>query len=103
MVFGFSAAVSGTKRNVFKTAASLLKVTRFNPLKMMGANRGVFGVHLGRLGMEVIRNEYEALFRHYAEGRIQPYIDKVFVLAEAAHAHQYIQDRKNMGKVLLSP
>ena len=32
---------------------------------------------------------------------IKPVIDKVFPFQQADKAHQYIQDRKNFGKVLL--
>jgi len=63
----------------------------------------VFGVHLGRLKEDIIRPQYEVLFHFYAEGYIRPYIDRTFPLADASHAHQRLQDRKNIGKVLLLP
>jgi len=36
------------------------------------------------------------------EGKINPHVDKVFSSEKVAEAHHYIQDRKNIGKVLLS-
>jgi len=103
MVFGFSTAVSGPKRSYLRAGLSFVRTPRFHPLRMMGENRAVIGVHLGRLRPETLRHEFEALFRYLAEGRIQPYVDKVFPLADASAAHQYIQERKNIGKVLLVP
>lgn len=103
MVFGFSAAVSGPKMNYLKAGANYLKRPKFDPLKMMGENRAVLGVHLGRLRPETIRQEYEALLKYFAEGRIRPHVDKTFPLAQASVAHRYIQDRKNIGKILLAP
>jgi NADPH:quinone reductase-like Zn-dependent oxidoreductase len=43
------------------------------------------------------------LFDWLRVGRIAPRIDRVFPLREAAAAHHYLQDRKNVGKVLLDP
>ena len=43
------------------------------------------------------------LFDRLREGRIAPRIDRVFSLREAAAAHHYLQDRRNVGKVLLDP
>ena len=35
------------------------------------------------------------------EGKINPHVDKVFSKEQASDAHHYIQDRKNIGKVLI--
>ena len=43
-----------------------------------------------------------AVVRWLEDGTISPVIDTVFTLEKAATAHQYIADRKNIGKVLLS-
>ncbi|MGH7819686.1 MAG: zinc-binding dehydrogenase, partial [Candidatus Binatia bacterium] len=39
----------------------------------------------------------------YREGKVRPTVGARFPLAEAAAAHHYIQDRKNVGKVVLVP
>ncbi len=39
----------------------------------------------------------------YRSGAIHPHVDRCFTLDEAAEARRYIQDRKNVGKVLLTP
>lgn len=103
MVFGFSTAVTGSKRSFLRAGASYFKRPKFDPLRMMGENRAVAGVHLGRLSPDIIRQEYAALLKYFAEGRIRPHVDKTFPLAQASAAHQYIQERKNVGKVLLIP
>ena len=35
------------------------------------------------------------------EGKINPHVDKVFSKEQASDAQHYIQDRKNIGKVLI--
>ena len=41
------------------------------------------------------------LMKWIEKGKINPYVDKVFPANQVADAHHYIQDRKNIGKVLL--
>jgi NADPH2:quinone reductase len=38
----------------------------------------------------------------YSAGKIKPVISKTFPLDQGAAAHQYVHDRKNIGKVILS-
>jgi NADPH2:quinone reductase len=49
-----------------------------------------------------MRWELGEIFRLYGEGKIKPVISKTFPLEQGAAAHQYIQDRKNIGKVILA-
>ena len=44
----------------------------------------------------------DEIFRMYAAGKIKPVIAKTIPLEQAAEAHQYIHDRKNIGKVILT-
>jgi NADPH:quinone reductase-like Zn-dependent oxidoreductase len=45
----------------------------------------------------------ESLLDLYQKGIVQPKVDSKFTFEEAAQAHHYIQDRQNIGKVLLIP
>ncbi|MEZ4820609.1 MAG: zinc-binding dehydrogenase [Bdellovibrionota bacterium] len=47
------------------------------------------------------QNDMHAAMKLIFEGDMTPHIDKIFPLTEAAQAHQYIEDRKVFGKVLL--
>ena len=44
----------------------------------------------------------EALLTDLGSGRLKPVIAKTFPLARAADAHKFIQDRANIGKVVLT-
>ena len=50
----------------------------------------------------LLRSELDEIFQMYTAGKIKPVIAKKFPLADAAPAHQYIHDRKNIGKVILT-
>ena len=105
VVYGFSAAASSDgKRSPLRAARAFLETPRFSPLKLMEKNAAVIGVNLGRVRARgsLLRKELEDVFRLYADGKIKPVISKTFALEQAAEAHQYVQDRKNIGKVLLS-
>ena len=69
---------------------------------MMSSNSGVFGIHLGRWkNWEHLEKARKDLMKWIEKGKINPYVDKVFPANQVADAHHYIQDRKNIGKVLL--
>jgi len=104
VVYGFSTSARGKSRNAARALVEFLRTKRHHPLNLMRDNKAVIGVHLGRMGSraQVLAEELQALFRFYNEGRIRPHIGKTFPLAEAAAAHRFIQDRKNIGKVLLN-
>jgi NADPH:quinone reductase-like Zn-dependent oxidoreductase len=106
-MFGMSAAATGKERNVLsllRTVASMPWL-QFTPVSLIDQNKGVFGVNLGRMWNEVerIRGWAEHLLELWGQGIVKPHIDKVFPFADAAAAHHYIQDRRNVGKVLLTP
>jgi synaptic vesicle membrane protein VAT-1 len=104
IVYGFSTAASSQKKNLLRAGIALLETPRFHPLKLMSKNIAVIGVSMSSLGSRaaVLRNEMEELFRLYSAGKIKPVIGKIFPLAEAAAAHRYIHDRKNIGKIILA-
>jgi synaptic vesicle membrane protein VAT-1 len=78
---------------------------QFNPLSLMNANKGVFGVNLAHIwgGFDRARPWIDQLMGLWDSGAIKPKIARVFRFDEAAAAHHFIQDRKNIGKVLLAP
>ena len=105
VVYGFSAAAGPDgKRSLVRGGMALAQTPRFHPLKMMSQNLAVIGVNLGRLQSRgaLLRAELDELFRMYGAGKIKPVIGKTFPLAEAAAAHRYIHERKNVGKVILN-
>ena len=104
VVYGFSAAAGGEgKKSLPRAGRALLQTPRFHPLKLMERNMAVIGVSLGNLRPRaaVLRGELEDIFSMYSAGQIKPAIGKTFPLTEAATAHRYIHDRKNIGKVVL--
>jgi synaptic vesicle membrane protein VAT-1 len=106
-MFGLSAAATGKSRSIVSMLASVTRMPwfQFNPLALMNANKGVFGVNLGHLWGEIDRQRgwADQLLELWRQGAIKPKIARSFRFDEAAQAHHLIQDRGNIGKVLLVP
>jgi len=106
-MFGISSAVMRKERRFFDMLGMLARTPwfQFNPMSLINTNKGVFGVNLGHMWGEIdrIRSWGEQIAELWTQGAIKPKIAQSFTFDEAAAAHHFIQDRKNIGKVLLVP
>jgi NADPH:quinone reductase-like Zn-dependent oxidoreductase len=102
--FGMSGAATGLAPSWLGAARRLATLPWFHPIKLMNDNKAVIGVNLGHLWdrIELLRGEMLALLADYEAGRIKPVVGKTFPLTEAAAAHRFIQERQNVGKVVLT-
>jgi NADPH:quinone reductase-like Zn-dependent oxidoreductase len=102
--YGVSELSVGLRRNPLKVVWKALRWPRFAPLALMNHNRAVAGVNLGHLwsAEQIVRPQVEALLGYARAGRIRPRVDRTFPLEEAAAAHRYIHERRNIGKVVLT-
>lgn len=103
--FGASSATPGKTRSIIAALKMLWNMPKFKPMDLMDKNRGVFGVNLGHLWDEVDRLKFmlHDILEQVEEGNFSPVVDKTFPFDQASEAHDYIQSRKNFGKVLLTP
>src|SRR3984893_11856676 len=106
-MFGVSSLASGKERNVLSMLSMLANTPwfQFNPLRLMNANKGVFGVNIGPIWAETdrLREWGETLMELAVRGIVRPKVAATFKFDDAPKAHHFIQDRRNIGKVLLVP
>ncbi len=104
IVYGFSAGATGRSRRVLSLLWHWLRTPSFSPFDLMKDNRGVIGLHLGRMTgeTEVMKAALIKLVGWWTEGRIRPVVGASFPAEEAAKAHAFIQDRRSTGKVVLT-
>jgi NADPH:quinone reductase-like Zn-dependent oxidoreductase len=104
-VFGVSSFAPGKTRSLLSAIGGLLKMPKFKPVALMDDNRGVFGVNLGHLWDELdrLRPMLDAIRDRVEAGDFTPVVDETFSFTDAGKAHEYIQDRRNFGKVVLTP
>jgi len=103
--YGLSEALPGNKRSWARAILARFKTPSIHPLSLIGKNQGVFGVHLLYLKEKekMLGPALEEIFQGVVEGRWKPVLDRSFPLTRegAIQAHQYLHDRKNLGKVVL--
>lgn len=108
-MFGISTASEKGTAGGIKTAWNMLKTVVgmpiYHPLPLLNKNRGVFGVNLGHLWHEPQKAETwtNYILQGVRDGWVNPHVDTTFKYAEVADAHRYIENRKNIGKVILVP
>jgi len=74
--------------------------------QLVGRNVGVQGVYIGRLlrhSPDVIAAATRELLELWSSRRIRPYIGAEFPLANVAQAHELVESRRSVGKVVLVP
>ncbi|HEY2954823.1 MAG TPA: zinc-binding dehydrogenase [Candidatus Eisenbacteria bacterium] len=108
---GVEVAVEHVGDPMFEQAVAAL--ARNGRLVTCGATAGhrpqidlnlLFGRHLTLLGSWMGRRaEMHEVLRFVRDGRLEPVVDSVMPLAEAAEAHRRIEARRHFGKIVLVP
>jgi NADPH:quinone reductase-like Zn-dependent oxidoreductase len=104
VVYGASNIASGDRRNLVKAVREVARMPRFNPLRLMSQSKAVIGLNLLTLWDD--RGSLEDVTRPLVElldqGAIEPVVAQAFPFERVADAHRFIQERKNIGKVVLT-
>jgi NADPH:quinone reductase-like Zn-dependent oxidoreductase len=105
MVFGFANATRAGTRSFGRVLAELVHLPRWSPMTLMNDNRAVMGLNLGHLidDHDLIAAGLDALAELVFAGAIDPVVDCVLPFSRAVEAHRRIEDRENVGKVILVP
>ena len=77
-----------------------------DPAPLVGRNVGVQGFYLGRLmrhDPELVREATGELLELWSSGAVRPLIGATFPLERAGDAHELIESRAHVGKVVLVP
>jgi synaptic vesicle membrane protein VAT-1 len=110
IMYGLSEALNENGRNLRAALTSLLRLPTstmpwWNAARLLNQNRGVFGLNLlswwrREGGMDRIT---KPLLADLAAGRLAPVVAEAFPFERAGDAHQFLAERRNFGKVVLTP
>ncbi|MBA2764352.1 MAG: zinc-binding dehydrogenase [Thermoleophilaceae bacterium] len=102
--FGASSFVSGEKRNVIRALRGVVETPWFNPMRLMPPSKSVIGLNMLTLwDAKGSLHEYiQPLSEWIAAGSLRPVVAEAFPLEQGPEAHRFIQERKNVGKVVLT-
>lgn len=97
-------SMSGERRHAWRVLRSWWAMKSFDPLSLINRNRGVFGLNLGHLWDEGrhLQPLMQLLLTELSAGRLEPVVARTFPLERAGDAHRFIQNRSNIGKVVLT-
>lgn len=104
-MFGVSTASANGFAGKLKMLKAVIQTPWFHALPLINRNRGVFGLNLGHMWHEPekVAIWMRDILRGVGEGWVRPYVDQAFSFDDVAKAHQYMEARKNIGKVVLVP
>jgi len=105
VAFGASSVVSGERKSVPTALKAVLRMPRFNLVKQMQESKSVIGLNMltlwkdrGTLGPWI-----DPLSGMLGDGTIAPVVAGSFSFEEAGAAQSMIVERRNIGKVVLTP
>ena len=105
--FGLSSGAQGHRKNWLEYARTVLSIPwlDLSPVRLIDANKGVFGVNMGRLWGETDRMTgwLHRLLALWSQGQLRPRVYAEVPFSEAQEAHRILHDRENLGKVVLTP
>ena len=104
-MFGVSTASANGISGKLKMLKAVVQMPRFHPLGLLNKNRGVFGLNLGHMWHEPekVALWMRDILRGVDEEWIRPHVDQAFSFDDVGKAHRRLEERKNIGKVVLIP
>ena len=103
IIYGNQNLVKGYTKSFIAMLKEYFTMPKIKPFHMMASNKSIMGYHLGRLegAQHKVQQAIKQLNNIVSKGYINPIISKVFPYEEAHKAHQFMQNRKNLGKILI--
>jgi len=105
IAFGASAVVSGQKRNPLAVVKALGSMPRFSTMRQASESKAVIGLNMLTLWNEhgSLKPWIRPLQELMDDGTIEPVIAGAFPFEEAGAAQTMLVERRNIGKVTLTP
>jgi NADPH:quinone reductase-like Zn-dependent oxidoreductase len=106
VAFGASSVARGEKRNLLRAAPEALPMLRgFNLIDQMHQSKAVIGLNMLTLWKDrgTLEPWITPLNELIEDGTVQPVVSDAVPFDRAAEAHRIIGERRNVGKVVLTP
>ncbi|XP_050183683.1 synaptic vesicle membrane protein VAT-1 homolog [Myiozetetes cayanensis] len=105
ITYGVANLITGQKRNLMAMAKTWWNQFSINALQLLQQNKAVCGYYLGCMleETELLRSVVAKLVNLYSQGKIKPKVDSVWPFDQVGEAMRQLQEKKNVGKVILVP
>jgi NADPH:quinone reductase-like Zn-dependent oxidoreductase len=105
VAFGASAIVSGQRRNLITALRTVVRMPRFSMIKQMSESKAVIGLNMLTLWKDrgTLQPWIAPLREMLDDGTVKPVVAGDFSFEDAGAAQTMITERRNVGKVVLTP
>ncbi|NWJ03330.1 VAT1 protein, partial [Crypturellus undulatus] len=105
ITYGVSNVITGQKKNFMAMAKTWWNQFSINALQLLHHNKAVCGYDLANMDeeYELLGGVMTKLINLYNQGKVKPKIDSVWPFEQVADAMRKMQEKKNVGKVILVP
>ncbi|XP_032443346.1 synaptic vesicle membrane protein VAT-1 homolog [Xiphophorus hellerii] len=104
ITYGAANMLAGQRKNLIAVAKNWYHQFSIHTLSLIQGNKSVCGFHLGYLDgeMELITQAMSTILDLYKQGKVKPRIDSTWHLEQVGDAMRKMQERNNIGKVILT-
>ncbi|KAM9393004.1 synaptic vesicle membrane protein VAT-1 homolog [Pholidichthys leucotaenia] len=104
ITYGAANMLAGQKKNLIAVAKNWYHQFSIHTLSLIQGNKSVCGFHLGYLDgeTELIAQAMNTILDLYKQGKVKPRIDSTWHLEQVGDAMRKMQERNNVGKVILT-
>ncbi|XP_022595344.1 synaptic vesicle membrane protein VAT-1 homolog [Seriola dumerili] len=104
ITYGTANMLAGQKKNLLAVAKNWYHQFSIHTLSLIQGNKSVCGFHLGYLDgeTELITQAMNTILDLYKQGKVKPRIDSTWHLEQVGDAMRKMQERNNIGKMILT-
>lgn len=99
IVFG---AASITDKNIIGKLRTVVGFGWYHPFQFLMGSKAMIGVNMLRIGDDkpmALKRCLDNVVKQVEAGRLNPKVAKIFSINQLSEAHNYLKDRKSIGKV----
>ena len=95
-----AASLSG-KKSFINLLGLVIGFGFFSPIAYLGKSQSLIGVNMLKIGdyrRDILAHEFKQVASLYQQGILKPHIGKIFPHTELASAHEWLEERRSIGK-----
>jgi NADPH:quinone reductase-like Zn-dependent oxidoreductase len=104
VTYGAAEQINGNNTNKLRALKTVFSFGIFSPLQLLMTSRAVIGVNMLKIAdnrPHIFKHCLDAVVKMAHEGIITPRVDKIFNAKDIVEAHNYLEGRQSMGKVVV--
>ncbi len=105
IAYGAADMTTGGRKSIFKMIKVALGFGVHSPIGFLQSSRGLIGVNMLRIAddrPDTLKRCMEGVVDYYKKGILKPKVGGAFTIDQLAEAHDLLESRKSIGKVVVS-